>query len=1078
MPKVETIGYNAFYYFSEYVNGSYINHSCTSLKHVDLSSVTSIGSYAFDNCSNISSLRIGSAEQWCNVTFGNSYSNPLYVASKPVDLYVGDSDKPATELTIPASVQQIPQYFYKGTDVLTIHFEGTTPPALTSTNSFPSWTMLAVPEDAYETYLAANVYKTIPLQITKDGHLTRDIEMEADNGTSKLLEKIGEDEVRHVVNLKITGSINSYDMLIIRNQMTSLRNLDLTDANIVDCDYIYSNKDGNAYHSIKDNVTGDWLSNVMNLKLPVTTKAIGDKAFYNCRNLVSVNIPDGVTSIGSYAFYNCDRIKELTLPQSVTSFGSYAFQYCTGLKEVVIPDGVTSVGGYAFQDCTDLEKVTIPASVISIGRRAFDVRKPIELHIEDLDAWREVQISGNYYDGSAFSNVNKLYIGDSAEPVEEIEIPAGTTAIKDYTFAGFKCIKSFTLPNEVESMGAGAFYGCSGISEILLPEKLKAINYSTFSGCTKLTKIELPAYLETIGSYAFQNCSNLSEVLIPASIKSVADYAFSGCSNLKTVIATTVEPIVINQNTFSTYQTATVYSPKTSYYKYYWNTQWNQFLSRKEYDKEFAKTFGYKYFYLNGVNGDKKEDFEISDETGTIHGEGDKMPDADLNEGAGMIVGGSQVQELGDIHIHHNGNNGASLIAKNSGKVHINNLYVDIKTQKNRWYFFCFPFDINPGEATFDGSSVWYLYDGEARAQNGNGGWKKVAADGVMKAGNGYIFQGAVNGTLSIHVADVTIDGSDSKTNMITYQSDNKNDASWNLIGNPNMAYYDMDNLNYDAPITVYNNETGNYEAVRPGDDSYEFYPFQAFFVQKPEGAETMDFDATKKETKNKSDKKKAAKAKTVKTVSSMRKVINLELASADMANDTEAAATDRTRIVVNPTKSVSYETECDAAKFIADNMPQIYSIDKEGCAYSINERPAENGIIDIAVKAPKDGVYTISASRIDCPAKLRDLEAGTEVDLAEGGYTFASEAMTYTKRFQLILADVVTSVKTIEDAKAAVSVEAGAISINDANAEVKVYAVGGAMVASQKGAGKINVPAGTYVVKVNGQSVKVNVNE
>lgn len=420
------------------------------------------------------------------------------------------------------------------------------------------------------------------------------------------------------------------------------------------------------------------------------------------------------------------------------------------------------------------------------------------------------------------------------------------------------------------------------------------------------------------------------------------------------------------------------------------------------------------------------------------------------------------------------------MITKQNGKVHIDNLYVDIKTQKNRWYFFCFPFDINPGDAKFDGSYVWYLYDGEARAKNGNGGWKKVAADGVMKSGNGYIFQGAVNGTLSIHVADVTIDASDSKTNMITYQSNNKNDASWNLIGNSNIAYYDLDNLDYEAPITVYNNETGNYEAVRSGDDDYEFYPFQAFFVQKPEGKDNMNFEGSKKDTKNKADQKKArkvaARANAPRKINALRKVINLDIAAGDMENDSVPSSADHTRIVVNPTKSLSYEADCDAAKFIADNMPQIYSLDNEGCMYAINERPADNGVVNLAVKAPKKGIFTISASRLDCSAKLRDTETGDEVDLAEGGYTFEAQATTYTKRFQLVLSGEATSVAAPELAMNAFDVETGAISVKDANADVKVYSAGGALFASQKGAGRIDVPAGVYVVSVNGQSVKVTV--
>lgn len=1114
IPKVIEIGKEAFNNCGivhlelpeviEIANSAF--HGCSSLNYLSIPKVKKIGIDAF---SGIKTLHISSIEQYCNIEYTDSpYKGgyPFYGYSDGQhDIIIGDSETPATEITIPASVHQIPEYAFRGTNIHTIHFEGLTPPTLSSTNSFSNWTMLSVLDEAYNTYLNTDGYSTIPLQITTEGCISKDVEMEADDNTSKLLAKLGSDDVaRKVVNLTIKGTINSYDMMIIRNRMTSLRNLDLTEAAIIDCAYEYSS----GHHSVKDVITADWLSGLMNVKLPSSATSIDNNAFYECNKLVSIVIPEGVTSIGSWAFYKCGRIKDLSLPQSVTSFGSMAFAGCPGLKEIVIPDGVTSITSDAFHD-SYLSKVTIPASITEIGRNAFYSSSKLSLRIMDIDKWLDVQING-YDSYGAFTNVTELYIGESDEPVETIVIPSGTTTLKDYIFAGFRCLKNVVFPQELESIGKGTFLH-SGLTEIDLPEKLnsigeyafsycylrninfadglKKIEANAFSYCYPLSKIELPPYLETIGRYAFQGCSSITEVLIPASIKEIGNYAFEECNNLNKVIATTVEPIRINQNTFSTYRTADVYSPKTSYWKYYWNTQWNQFLSVKEYDKEFAEVYGYKYFYLNGKNGDSFEDFVIDDETGPLHGVLDpgftispreEFPDADFNEGAGMIVRGEQIQNLGDIHIHHNGNNGASVITKQSGKVHIDNLYVDIKVQKNRWYFFCFPFNINPGQATFDGSHVWYLYDGEARALNGNGGWKKVATDGVMQAGNGYIFQGAVNGTLTIHVTDITIDGSDNSTNMITYQSENKNDASWNLVGNSNFAYYGISDLMLeDIPLTVYNNETGNYEAVRASDgDDYELYPFQAFFVQKPESADNIVFDNTKKETKNMADQSSAAKAatkaKSKAKGNSPRKVINLELASVD----TDEKATDRTRIVVNPMKTTGYETDCDAAKFIADNLPQIYSKGNDGCMYSINERPVENGIIDLVVKITKEGVYSISAPRLDCAAKLRDIETGTEVDLAEGAYTFMAEASTYTDRFKLILANGTTGITTPEEAQAAISVEAGTINITETDADVKVYSVGGSLVKAQKGAGTINVPAGTYVVNVNGQSVKVNVNE
>ena len=419
------------------------------------------------------------------------------------------------------------------------------------------------------------------------------------------------------------------------------------------------------------------------------------------------------------------------------------------------------------------------------------------------------------------------------------------------------------------------------------------------------------------------------------------------------------------------------------------------------------------------------------------------------------------------------------MIAKQEGKVHIDNLYVDIKTQKNRWYFFCFPFDIQPGQATFDGSHVWYLYDGEARALNGNGGWKKVASDGVMQSGNGYIFQGAVNGTLTIHVSDITIDTSDNSTNMITYQSDNKNDASWNLIGNANYAYYGISDLMLDVPVTVYDNETGNYEAVRAGDDDYEFYPFQAFFVQKPESTESVDFENSKKDTKNKSDEKKAkkaaARAAAPKQVDATRQIINLELASAEILSEDVTVPTDRTRIVVNAAKSLSYEPECDAAKFIADGMPQIYSLDANNTMYAINERPNAEGIVRLGFMAAADGSYTISAPRMDKVMAIKDLETGMIHNFADGDYEFLAKAGTHMDRFVLMPEQLPTSLSSL--LAEGIKLEAQDGGINIAGIEGKtasIYNAAGQLVATLTESGRTEVTPGAYVVKVGEVSTKI----
>ena len=147
--------------------------------------------------------------------------------------------------------------------------------------------------------------------------------------------------------------------------------------------------------------------------IPDNVTDIGASAFYQCVGLTSITIPNSVTTIGDYAFggipnivYNgtatgspwgalnvncfvdgyliysnnyktkllrCSKsIKgAVTIPNSVTSIGDYAFSNCSGLTSVIIPNSVTSIGVAAFEGCNSLTSITIPNSVRTIPLAAF-----------------------------------------------------------------------------------------------------------------------------------------------------------------------------------------------------------------------------------------------------------------------------------------------------------------------------------------------------------------------------------------------------------------------------------------------------------------------------------------------------------------------------------------------------------------------------------------------------------------------------------------------------------------------------------------------------------------------------------
>ena len=114
-----------------------------------------------------------------------------------------------------------------------------------------------------------------------------------------------------------------------------------------------------------------YCSDLTAITIPESVTSIGDYAFANCRSLTSITIPNSVTSIGDYAFSWCSGLTSITIPNSVTSIGDYAFANCRSLTSITIPNSVTNIGDWAFYECDKLTSITIPNSVTNIGRYAF-----------------------------------------------------------------------------------------------------------------------------------------------------------------------------------------------------------------------------------------------------------------------------------------------------------------------------------------------------------------------------------------------------------------------------------------------------------------------------------------------------------------------------------------------------------------------------------------------------------------------------------------------------------------------------------------------------------------------------------
>lgn len=266
--------------------------------------VTSIANYAFKSCSSLTSVAMPSVTSIGDGAFINC---------------------PFTHLSLPATLTSIGNQCFTETREITL---AATTPAVLGTDAFWRAAVIRVPESAVDDYRTAAGWSDYKDQIfSMSDFAGHDVTVTAQEKESGLLNVLGQDNLGKVGSLKVTGTINSYDIMVIRNKMPYLHHLDLTDATIVANDYEYYT----GCHT-EDNVIGDYmffqLYKLVSVKLPKNATRIGECALSSCGNLVEVVLPVKLESIGCAAFNGCSNLTNIDLPPTLKTIGSSAFPAC------------------------------------------------------------------------------------------------------------------------------------------------------------------------------------------------------------------------------------------------------------------------------------------------------------------------------------------------------------------------------------------------------------------------------------------------------------------------------------------------------------------------------------------------------------------------------------------------------------------------------------------------------------------------------------------------------------------------------------------------------------------------------
>ena len=366
--------------------GSYAFEDCSSLTSVEIpNSVTSIGDYAFYRCRSLTSATIGNSV----TSIGNyAFSGCTSLTSVEIPNSVTSIGDYAfygcysfEVISIPNSVTIIGNYAFYGCSLNYIEIPSSVKTigsqAVSLYNALvlfrgseEQWNEISI--DSNNSSLNESQVKFCPE--TKSGRCGTAVSYsyEYENGEG-ILTISGTGDMINATSAKSGVFYNlCIDKLIIEDGITNIGAYAF-----MNCVTLNNVSIGSSVSKI-GNYAFDNCSSLAGIDIPESVSSIGNYAFFNCKSLTSIEIPNKVTNIGYYAFYGCRSLTSLVIQNGLKSIEYSVFENCSSLTSITIPDSVTSIGNNSFGDCTELKNVDIGTGLASIASAAFSGCNKIE----------------------------------------------------------------------------------------------------------------------------------------------------------------------------------------------------------------------------------------------------------------------------------------------------------------------------------------------------------------------------------------------------------------------------------------------------------------------------------------------------------------------------------------------------------------------------------------------------------------------------------------------------------------------------------------------------------------------------
>ncbi len=258
-----------------------------------------------------------------------------------------------------------------------------------------------------------------------------------------------------------------------------------------------------------------------------------------------IRFEEPLTIVDMNAFYNRTTLTSVILPQTVTSISLNAFAECSSLTSIVLPEGLQTLEYYAFDDCESLETINIPESLEWIGTDSFN-RNPF----------------------SGCVNLKK-FTGTSPFISADGRCLIGNTGanktLLSFATGGLGENSTYVIPDDVRKIGIDAFDGAT-VGHVVLPTTLNALQDQAFINCSNLKDITVPGNITWFGSRVFKNCVSLKTVYLNYTSVPTIHSHFGDDGHMFDNTASDLV-IYVPSNLLATYKTAQYWSDYSSRYK-------------------------------------------------------------------------------------------------------------------------------------------------------------------------------------------------------------------------------------------------------------------------------------------------------------------------------------------------------------------------------------------------------------------------------------------------------------------------------------------------------------------------------